>query len=72
LVPEKFVDVQGTHATTIRQVSAASVILLKNEQKTLPLQNIKRLGIIGDDAGSNAGYVYLLLESHEILSKLPS
>ncbi|KAI9286528.1 beta-glucosidase [Umbelopsis sp. AD052] len=55
LVPEKFVDVQGTHAQTIRQVSAASVILLRNEQKTLPLQNIQRLGIIGDDAGANAG-----------------
>jgi beta-glucosidase len=56
LATEKFVDVQSSHAKTIRKVGAASVILLKNDDKTLPLQNIKKLAVIGDDAGPNSKY----------------
>ncbi|KAH8550850.1 glycoside hydrolase superfamily [Umbelopsis sp. PMI_123] len=55
LNPETYIDVQGSHAKTIREVAAASVILLRNDQKTLPLQNVSSIGIIGDDAGANAG-----------------
>ncbi|GAB5588478.1 hypothetical protein Unana1_03378 [Umbelopsis nana] len=55
LVPEKYVDVQSSHAKTIRDVGSASIILLKNDNKTLPLQNIQKMAIIGDDAGPNAG-----------------
>jgi beta-glucosidase len=46
-----FIDVRGNHKKTIRQIGAASAILLKNNDGILPLVNPKRLGIIGRDAG---------------------
>lgn len=46
---------QSSHAKTIRDVGSASIILLKNDNKTLPLQSIQKMAIIGDDAGPNAG-----------------
>ncbi|KAJ6455924.1 beta-glucosidase [Mycena vitilis] len=49
------VNVQGDHYKLIRQIGAASTILLKNTNAALPLKvkNIKRIGIFGSDAGPN-------------------
>ncbi|KAJ7093688.1 beta-glucosidase [Mycena epipterygia] len=49
------INVQDDHYKVIRQIGAASTILLKNTKGTLPLQvkNIKRIGIFGNDAGPN-------------------
>ncbi|KAJ7120054.1 beta-glucosidase [Mycena epipterygia] len=52
------VNVQGDHYKLIREIGAASAILLKNTEGTLPLRvkNINRalrIGIFGSDAGPN-------------------
>ncbi|KAF7324634.1 Beta-glucosidase [Mycena kentingensis (nom. inval.)] len=49
------VNVQGDHYKIIREIGAASAVLLKNTKNALPLKvkNIKRLGIFGSDAGVN-------------------
>ncbi|KAJ7138341.1 beta-glucosidase [Mycena epipterygia] len=49
------INVQSDHYKLIREIGAASTILLKNTNGTLPLkvQNIKRIGIFGSDAGPN-------------------
>lgn len=51
---DKFVNVQGNHKNVIREVGAASNVLLKNENKALPLKlnNIRHVGIFGTDAGA--------------------
>lgn len=43
------------HAQLIREMGAASTVLLKNEKKTLPLRpkEVGKLGIFGSDAGRN-------------------
>lgn len=48
-------DVQGDHKREIRQMGAASTVLLKNEDNILPLSSsqTKRLAILGSDAGPN-------------------
>jgi len=48
-------DVQGNHKREIRQMGAASTVLLKNQDNILPLSSsqIKKLSIIGSDAGPN-------------------
>ncbi|KAK4518158.1 mRNA stability protein [Mucor velutinosus] len=55
--PEKglHLDVQGDHRREIRQLGAASTVLLKNEGNILPLSasHIRKLSIIGSDAGPN-------------------
>ncbi|KAF7335801.1 Fn3-like domain-containing protein [Mycena venus] len=47
------INVQGDHFKLIREIGAASTILLKNTKNALPLKvnNIKRIGIFGSDAG---------------------
>ncbi|KAI9485708.1 MAG: glycoside hydrolase superfamily [Benjaminiella poitrasii] len=49
------VDVQGNHKQQIRQLAASSTVLLRNEDNILPLSEsrIKKLAIIGSDAGPN-------------------
>ncbi|KAJ7079898.1 glycoside hydrolase superfamily [Mycena epipterygia] len=49
------INVQSDHFKLIREIGAASTILLKNKNGTLPLkvQKIKRIGIFGSDAGPN-------------------
>ncbi|KAJ6529518.1 glycoside hydrolase superfamily [Mycena vulgaris] len=49
------VNVQADHYKLIRQIGAASTVLLKNTNKALPLavKNIKRIAIVGSDAGPN-------------------
>ncbi|KAF7344682.1 Beta-glucosidase [Mycena venus] len=50
-----YANVQADHFKLIREIGAASTILLKNTHNVLPLEvkNIKRIGIFGSDAGSN-------------------
>lgn len=43
-------DVRADHAKYIRQHGAAATVLLKNENKTLPLAAPKRIAIFGNDA----------------------
>jgi beta-glucosidase len=50
----KHVDVQNGHGTLIRQIGAASTVLLKNVNKALPLNKPASLAIIGNDAGNNS------------------
>ncbi|CDH54259.1 glycoside hydrolase family 3 protein [Lichtheimia corymbifera JMRC:FSU:9682] len=48
------VVVSDDHAKIVREIGAASVVLLKNEDNILPLnQDISHLAIIGSDAGPN-------------------
>lgn len=49
------VNVQGDHYKIIREIGAASSILLKNSKNALPLnvKKIKQIAIIGSDAGPN-------------------
>ncbi|KZS95892.1 glycoside hydrolase family 3 protein [Sistotremastrum niveocremeum HHB9708] len=47
------VNVQSNHGTLIRQIDAASMILLKNTNNLLPLHKPKSLGVIGSAAGAN-------------------
>ncbi|QRV76732.1 glycoside hydrolase family 3 protein [Ceratobasidium sp. AG-Ba] len=48
------VDVQGNHKTLIRQIGAASTVLLKNKNAALPLSKPATIGVIGNDAGPNS------------------
>ncbi|WVW82363.1 hypothetical protein I302_104370 [Kwoniella bestiolae CBS 10118] len=45
------VDVRGDHAKLIRQIGAASTVLLKNTNKTLPLKTPRKITLIGSDLG---------------------
>ncbi|KAK7058250.1 hypothetical protein VNI00_001881 [Paramarasmius palmivorus] len=47
-------DVQGNHKELIREIAAASTVLLKNVDQTLPLQKPGSIGIIGNGAGPNS------------------
>ncbi|KAI4721604.1 glycoside hydrolase family 3 protein [Aureobasidium sp. EXF-10727] len=48
------VDVRREHGRLIREIGAASTVLLKNTHGTLPLKNTARLtAVFGEDAGSN-------------------
>lgn len=48
------VDVRGNHSTLVRQMGAASTVLLKNINNTLPLKgNEKLTAVFGEDAGGN-------------------
>ncbi|KAJ5683695.1 uncharacterized protein N7477_000040 [Penicillium maclennaniae] len=44
------VDVTDDHGSVVRKVARDSIILLKNEGKTLPITNPKSLAVIGSDA----------------------
>lgn len=48
------VNVRGEHAQLIRQHAAASTVLLKNVNGTLPLKTEKLIAVFGDDAADNA------------------
>ncbi len=51
------VNVQGTHGNLVRQMDAASIVLLKNDHGILPLNKPRSLAVIGSGAGParNAG-----------------
>ncbi len=46
-------DVRGNHAELIRKLGAASAVLLKNVNNTLPLQAPKSIGVFGNDASED-------------------
>ncbi|KAL2861085.1 beta-glucosidase [Aspergillus lucknowensis] len=48
-------DVRADHAQLIREMGAASTVLLKNVAGTLPLHSPKRIGVFGNDAGAPSG-----------------
>ncbi|KAH7104209.1 glycoside hydrolase superfamily [Auriculariales sp. MPI-PUGE-AT-0066] len=48
------IDVQGTHKTLIRQIGAASTVLLKNTNNALPLAKPASIAVIGSHAGPNS------------------
>lgn len=52
------VDVRDDHATLIRQLGAAGIVLLKNVNNTLPLQSPKNIGVFGNDAGDLTDGLY--------------
>lgn len=53
-VVNKHVDVRREHGRLIREIGAASTVLLKNTKGALPLTNKEKLtAVIGEDAGSN-------------------
>lgn len=45
------VDVRDDHAALIRELGAAGIVLLKNENNALPLKTPKNVGVFGNDAG---------------------
>ncbi|KZT29530.1 glycoside hydrolase family 3 protein [Neolentinus lepideus HHB14362 ss-1] len=45
------VDVMADHYTIVREIGAASTILLKNVENTLPLKGVRSLVMVGSDAG---------------------
>jgi beta-glucosidase-like glycosyl hydrolase len=45
------VDVQGDHYKVVREIGAASTVLLKNNRGALPLKRPRSLVLIGNDAG---------------------
>ncbi|KAH9958148.1 glycoside hydrolase family 3 protein [Russula dissimulans] len=44
------IDVQGDHQKLVREIGAASIVLLKNVNDALPLRKPRRLVLIGSDA----------------------
>ncbi|KAF2220112.1 glycosyl hydrolase family 3 N terminal domain-containing protein [Elsinoe ampelina] len=45
------VDVRANHAAAIRELGAGGIVLLKNENNTLPLQRPRNIAVFGNDAG---------------------
>ncbi|KAF7973527.1 hypothetical protein HWV62_14954 [Athelia sp. TMB] len=54
-VVNEHVNVQGNHSVLIREIGAASTVLLKNRNLALPLDfsKVKHLAIVGSGAGPN-------------------
>ena len=50
-VNNKHIDVQEGHYNIVREIGAASAVLLKNEGNALPLRKPRSIVIIGDVAG---------------------
>jgi hypothetical protein len=66
---EENINVQSDHAILIREVGAASTVLLKNSKSILPLQlrgprSLKNVGIFGSDSANAAAYVTAHLRSN--------
>ncbi|KAK7693727.1 hypothetical protein QCA50_003299 [Cerrena zonata] len=51
-VNNKHVDVQADHFQNVREIGAASAVLLKNTKNALPLKKPRSVVLIGNDAGS--------------------
>lgn len=51
-------DVRDGHSTSIRELGAASAVLLKNVNGTLPLKAPKNIGIFGNDAADESDGLY--------------
>lgn len=55
ITANKHINVQGNHKVLIRQIGAASTVLLKNMKGALPLNKPRTLTVIGSDAGPSKG-----------------
>ncbi|KAF8522644.1 glycoside hydrolase superfamily [Hysterangium stoloniferum] len=55
MLVNEHINVQADHYKLIREIGSASTVLLKNTHNALPLstKNIKRIAILGSDAGPN-------------------
>lgn len=51
-------DVRKDHKQLIRELGAAGIVLLKNENNTLPLKTPKNIGVFGNDAGDIGAGLY--------------
>lgn len=72
------IDVQENHYELVRKMGAASTVLLKNVNQTLPLKKPRSLVLIGSDAGPGkagpnqfADHVGSLLNVHPLSSQGP-
>ncbi|KAF3941656.1 Beta-glucosidase [Dactylella cylindrospora] len=56
-VVNQFIDVQADHKKIARAVATEGTVLVKNEEKVLPLEvsKYKKIGIYGSDAGPSKG-----------------
>ena len=54
------VDVRDDHAQLIRELGAAGIVLLKNNNNTLPLKAPKNIGVFGNDAADLVDGLYSL------------
>jgi beta-glucosidase len=43
-------DVHGNHASLIHEIGASGIVLLKNVNKTFPLQSPGNISVFGNDA----------------------
>lgn len=59
-------DVRDDHRNIIRQIGAASAVLLKNAKGTLPLQKPKRIAVFGNDAVDLSGGPYVPWEENGV------
>ncbi|KAL1962272.1 hypothetical protein VTN77DRAFT_9862 [Rasamsonia byssochlamydoides] len=51
-------DVRANHSALVRQIGAASAVLLKNVNNALPLKSPKRIAVFGNDAPDLSGGPY--------------
>lgn len=51
IATNEHVDVQDDHYKLVRQIGAASTVLLKNERGALPLKKPRNILLAGSDAG---------------------
>lgn len=56
--PSANVDVRDDHAQSIRELGAASAVLLKNVDGTLPLDAPRTIGVFGNDAADESDGLY--------------
>jgi beta-glucosidase len=53
---DEYTDVQDNHKKLVREMGAASTVILRNINNALPLKPSRtKLAIIGEDAGPNRG-----------------
>ncbi|KAF2146981.1 glycoside hydrolase family 3 protein [Aplosporella prunicola CBS 121167] len=62
---EPDVDVRANHSKLIRELGAAGIVLLKNENNTLPLKAPKRIGVFGNAAGDLTTGLYYHDKNYE-------
>lgn len=53
------VDVRDDHGAFIRELGAAGIVLLKNENSTLPLKTPKHVAVFGNDAADMTNGLYV-------------
>jgi beta-glucosidase len=51
-------DVRGNHSSLVREIGAASTVLLKNVDNILPLKSPRRIAVFGNDAADSSNGPY--------------